>query len=145
MIDQRTAPYAALLLRLALGLLFLVHGSIKIFVFTIPGTVGFFGSIGYPAILAYLVILAEFGGGIALIIGFLPRLVALLQLPVMLGVISFHWVNGFGFSNPNGGWEYPALWAAGLAVLALLGNGAYALDSKALRAGRIRYLAPSAA
>ena len=145
MIDQRTAPYAALLLRLVLGALFLVHGSIKIFVFTIPGTVGFFGSIGYPEFLAYLVILAEFGGGIALIIGFLPRLVALLQFAMMLGVVQFHWANGFGFSNPNGGWEYPALWAGALLVLALLGNGAYALDTSALRAGRVRYLTPKAA
>ena len=144
MIDQRTAPYAALLLRLALGVLFVVHGGTKIFVFTVPGTVEFFGSIGYPAIVAYLAILAEFGGGIALIIGFLPRLVALLQLQLMLGVINFHWANGFGFSNPDGGWEFPALWAAALLVLGLLGNGAYSLDTAALRGGKIRYLTPHA-
>src|SRR5262245_44956817 len=124
MIDQRTAPYAALVLRLSLGVLFLVHGYIKLFVFTVPGTVGFFQSIGYPALFAYLVLLAEVGGGIALILGFMARWVALLQIPLMLGAMQFHFANGFEFSNPNGGWEYPALWTAVLVVQALLGNGA---------------------
>ena len=61
MIDNRTAPYAALLLRVALGAALLAHGALKVFVFTVPGTVQFFESIGYPGFLAYLVILAEFG------------------------------------------------------------------------------------
>jgi putative oxidoreductase len=49
MIETRTTPYAALLLRIALGLFFLAHGLMKVFVFTIPGFVQFFASIGYPA------------------------------------------------------------------------------------------------
>lgn len=143
MIDQRTAPYAALVLRLALGALFLAHGLVKLTVFTIPGTVGFFESAGYPGFFAYLVILAEVGGGVALILGFLTRWVALLQIPLMLGVVQFHFASGFSFSNPNGGWEYPALWTAALAVLALLGNGAFAIDAVALRGGRVRLLTPA--
>ena len=143
MIDQRTAPYAALVLRLALGALLLAHGFVKLFVFTVPGTVGFFESIGYPAIFAYLVMLAEVGGGLALILGFMARWVALLQIPLMLGVVHFHFASGFMFSNPNGGWEYPALWTAGLAVLTLLGNGAYAVDAAALRNFRVRLLTPA--
>ena len=72
MIDSRTstsnADYAALLLRVSLGLLFLAHGGMKVFTFTIPGTVQYFETIGYPGFFAYLVILGEIGGGLALIL-----------------------------------------------------------------------------
>ena len=79
MIDNRTAPYAALLLRVSLGILLLAHGLLlKVFTFTIPGTVGFFESIGFPGFLAYLVILGEIGGGIALILGLRTREISLL-------------------------------------------------------------------
>ena len=44
-----SSPYAALLLRVSLGALFLAHGLLKVFVFTLPGTVKFFASLGYPA------------------------------------------------------------------------------------------------
>ena len=69
MIDSRTAPYAATLLRVALGLLFLAHAGLKIFVFTPAGTAQFFGSLGLPPALAYLVIAIEVIGGVALILG----------------------------------------------------------------------------
>ena len=49
MTDSRTAPYASLLLRLALGILFLAHFSLKFFVFTPAGTAKFFASLGLPA------------------------------------------------------------------------------------------------
>ena len=48
MIDSRTAPYAALLLRVTLGALFLAHAALKLFVFTPAGTAGFFSSVGLP-------------------------------------------------------------------------------------------------
>lgn len=69
MIDTRTAPYAALVLRVTLGLLFLSHAGLKIFVFTPAGTAGFFGSLGLPGWLAYVTILWEVAGGVALILG----------------------------------------------------------------------------
>jgi len=128
MIDQRTAPYAALLLRLVLGGLFLAHAGLKIFVFTPAGTANFFGSLGLPPVLAYATILAEVAGGLALILGVWVRLVALALVPLLLGTIAtVHGAAGFFFNNPNGGWEFPALWIAGLIVLALLGEGARAL------------------
>lgn len=49
MIDTRTAPYAALAMRLALGIMFIAHGLTKVFVFTPAGTAGFFESIGFRA------------------------------------------------------------------------------------------------
>ncbi|MGZ8367788.1 MAG: DoxX family membrane protein, partial [Rhodoplanes sp.] len=62
MIDARTAPYAALLLRVSLGVLLLAHGLLlKVLTFGVPGTVGYFQSIGYPGFFAYLVMLGEIG------------------------------------------------------------------------------------
>lgn len=130
MTDSRTAPYAVLLLRVALGLFFLAHGLTKVLVFTIPGTVKFFNSIGYPSFVAYLVLIAELGGGLALIIGLWTRWIALVLFIEMLGVILYHWPNGWVFTSKGGGWEYPVMWAVALLVLALLGDGPYALSDR---------------
>ena len=128
MIDTRTAPYAALVLRVTLGLLFLAHAGLKIFVFTPAGAAQFFGSLGLPDALAYLVIAAETLGGVALVLGVYSRLVALALTPILLGAIfTVHGPAGFFFSNPNGGWEFPALWIVGLVGVALLGDGAFAV------------------
>ena len=59
MIDTKTAPYAALLMRVALGVMFIAHGLLKVLVFTLPGTVGFFQSVGLPGFLAYVTTFAE--------------------------------------------------------------------------------------
>jgi putative oxidoreductase len=128
MVDNRTAPYAALLLRVSLGILFLAHAGLKFFVFTPAGTAKFFGSVGLPPALAYLIITAEVIGGIALILGLWTRIAAVALVPILLGAIfTVHGAAGFFFNNPNGGWEYPAFWAVALIVQALLGDGAYAL------------------
>lgn len=123
-----TAPYAALLLRLALGIMFLAHGLTKLFVFTPAGTVKFFASVGFPGFLAYPVIAFEIIGGIMLILGIVPRWVAGLAAIELLVASSVHWANGWAFAAPNGGgWEYPVFLAVAAAALALLGDGAYAL------------------
>ncbi|MBE9603366.1 DoxX family protein [Acetobacteraceae bacterium H6797] len=128
MIDTRTAPYAALLLRLSLGILFLAHAGLKIFVFTPAGTAGFFGSLGLPPALAYVTIAWEIIGALALILGVYARAAAIAMIPVLLGTIAtVHGKAGFFFNNPNGGWEFPAFWIVGLVVLALMGDGAHAL------------------
>ncbi|WP_062018391.1 DoxX family protein [Aureimonas sp. AU4] len=128
MIDTRTAPYAATVLRVALGILFLAHAGLKVFVFTPAGTAQFFASLGLPGPLAYLVILAEVLGGISLIAGVYSRIVALALVPIIAGaIVTVHGSAGFFFTNPNGGWEFLALWIVGLLAVALLGDGAYAL------------------
>lgn len=130
MTKQMQAEYAALVLRLSLGALFLAHAGLKIFVFTPEGTVGFFANLGLPAAFAYLTILGEAAAGIALIIGFATRLTAIAMLPVILGSIFLvHGQFGWLFSNEGGGWEFPAFWAAALVVQALLGNGAFAVKT----------------
>ncbi|MDJ0995563.1 MAG: DoxX family protein [Dinoroseobacter sp.] len=127
MIDQKTAPFAALVLRVTSGVLLVAHGWLKVSVFTIPGTVAFFESVGIPAVFAYLTILAEIGGGLALILGVATRLVALATLPVLIGATYVHSGAGWLFANEGGGWEYPAFWAMVQVTIALLGSGAYAL------------------
>lgn len=127
MTDLNKAPYAALVLRVALGVLALAHGLLKIIVFTPAGTVGFFESLGLPGALAYATIAIEVVGGLALIAGVLTRYVAIAMVPVLIGSIVFaHGSAGWLFSNEGGGWEYPAFWAVALIVQALLGDGAFA-------------------
>ena len=109
--------------RWALGLTFFAA-----IMMLIAGTAQFFGSLGLPGPLAYLVILAEVVGGLALIAGIYSRIVALALTPVLLGAIfTVHGPAGFFFTNPTGGWEFPALWIVGLLAVALIGDGAYAL------------------
>jgi putative oxidoreductase len=125
--ETTNAAAAALLLRASMGILFLAHAGLKLFVFTMPGTVGFFESIGYPGFMAYIVVAAELLGGAALIVGIQVRLVSVALIPIMIGAWLVHLPNGWVFSAPNGGWEFPALWTILLVVQALLGPGAYAL------------------
>lgn len=136
MIDQRTAPYAALILRLALGLMFVAHGALKLFVFTPAGTVGYFASLGLPAIFAYLTIAAELGGGVLLLLGVATRPVALALIPLLIGAgVLGHGGNGWVFSNQGGGWEYPAFLVLAALVQVLLGDGAAALKPVGYKKG----------
>jgi putative oxidoreductase len=136
MIDQRTAPYAALILRLALGLMFVAHGALKLFVFTPDGTVGYFASLGLPAIFAYLTIAAELGGGVLLLLGVATRPVALALIPLLIGAgVLGHGGNGWVFSNQGGGWEYPAFLVVAAVVQVLLGDGAAALKPVGYKKG----------
>lgn len=121
------ADLAAFILRVTMGILFILHGGLKIFVFTPAGTAAFFESLGFAGFLAYPIIAIEVLGGIALVLGVWTRWVSLALVPVMLGTIyAPHGAAGFFFSNPGGGWEYPAFWTIALVVQALLGDGAYA-------------------
>jgi len=122
--------YGAALLRIAFGALLLSHGLLKVYGFTIPGTVGYFESMGLPAIAAYLTIFGELAGGAALIAGMFTRLAAALTIPLLLGATWAHSGNGWVFSNANGGWEFPALLAVIALVIAIQGGGAFSLGQK---------------
>ncbi len=128
MIDQRTAPYAALVLRVSLGVMFIAHALLKYSVFTLPGTAKFFESLGLPGPLAYATFFAELIGGALILAGFGARWVAAALIPVLLGALWVHAGNGWLFSAANGGWEYPAFLAAGALAQSLLGDGKYALS-----------------
>lgn len=125
--NTSTSNHGAFLNRIALGSILLAHGALKIFVFTIPGIVGFFESLGLPAMMAYLTIFGEVAGGTALILGVYPRLVALLSLPILAGAAWTHLGNGWLFSNQGGGWEFPVLLVLLALVVAMQGAGSFAI------------------
>jgi putative oxidoreductase len=122
-----TLDYGTLALRIALGGMFLSHGLLKLFVFTLAGTAAFFTSVGFPAFTAYVVVPAEILAGIALLVGFQVRLVALAGLPILLGTVVVHAGNGWLFSNPKGGWEYPVYLIVTSLAVVLLGGGRLAV------------------
>ena len=141
--DAWGAAWAALLLRVTMGVYFLIHAGLKLFGFGIAGTEGFFASLGLPAWFAVLIIALEVVGGVALILGWNARVFALLLAADLLGAnVLGHGQNGFFFTNKGGGWEYPALWVVALLAQALLGNGAYAIGTDWLAArGRAAHVA----
>lgn len=122
-----TQQHGAFLLRITLGIVLLAHVALKIFVFTIPGTVGFFASIGLPPIAAYLTMFGELAGGVALLLGAYTRLTALLSIPILIGATWTHFGNGWVFNNEGGGWEYPALLAVIALIVAIQGAGSFAI------------------
>ena len=134
MIDNRLAPYGALSLRVALGLMFIAHAYLKLVIFTPAGFAGFLGQVGLPTVLAWPIILAELLGGLAILTGFYGRYVSLLLLPVLLGALAVHAPNGWLFNAPNGGWEYPAFMALTALAHGLIGDGALALKPARLPA-----------
>jgi putative oxidoreductase len=124
--DQRTAPYATLLLRVTLGGYFILHIYRK---FAILGFSAWWVRLehdGYPAWVIVYVLIAEFAAAIALPLGLWTRWVSLFVLPSMIGVAQY-WFVRRGFWFTNSGAELPVLWSLGLAAMAFLGDGAYAL------------------
>lgn len=131
MIDSRTAPYAATLLRVSLGAMFIAHSLVlKYLTFTLPGTAQFFQSLGLPAALAYATFWAELVGGVLLVAGVGTRWVALALIPILAGATWVHAGNGWVFNAPSGGWEYPVFLMVASIVQALLGDGRYALANR---------------
>lgn len=124
-----TQQYGALLLRVALGVILVAHSLLKAVVFTMPGTVNFFQSLGLPGALAYVTVATELTVGALLIAGYRTRVAALAVLPILLGATWVHLPNGWTFNAPNGGWEYPLFLSVAVIVQALLGDGAFALGS----------------
>lgn len=129
MIDQRFAPFAAALLRLSLGAMWISHALLKLLVFTIAGFEGFLAAHGMPVFVAWPVVLLELAGGTLILLGFHGRMASALLLPVLVGAMAAHIGNGWVFSNANGGWEYPLFLIAMSVVHALLGDGALALGA----------------
>jgi putative oxidoreductase len=128
----RQSDLAAFILRIGLGVMYLAHSVVlKLGTFGLHGTATFFVGVGLPGWLAYLTFAAEVLGGVLLILGFQSRWVALSLLPALAGAIIWvHAANGWVFTAPNGGWEYPAFLIVASLALALLGDGSYALSKR---------------
>ncbi len=99
---------AAALLRVSLGVMFVAHSVVlKLFIYGLAGTAGYFESIGLPGALAYVVFAAEAVGGVLLIANVATGWVSLALIPILGGALWAHAGNGWVFSNTDGGWEYP--------------------------------------
>lgn len=124
-----SADYAALILRIGLGVVFVSHALLKLLVLTLPETAEFFAAHGFPGWTAYPVFAGELLGGIALIFGVLTRLVSILLIPIIGGAILTHYPNGWSYAAPGGGYEYMAFLLVALVVQPLLGSGGLAVQS----------------
>ncbi|MDZ7703292.1 MAG: DoxX family protein [Trueperaceae bacterium] len=116
------------ILRVSVGIIFLMNGWVKLFVNGIAGTAGFFDSIGIPLATAAAVVVSvlEFAGGAALILGVGTRLVSPLLAVVMLtALFTVHIGNGFFVSN--GGISHVFALLAATLTLTLTGPGRLAL------------------
>lgn len=136
--SDRTA-FAALLARISLGAILIAHALLKIVVFTLPGTVQFFESVGFPGALAYVTIAAELIAGVLLLLGVYTRQAAIAIVPFLLGALSVHVGNGWVFNAPKGGWEYPAFLVVIAVIVALLGAGRFALRDAAAGSARVAH------
>ena len=124
MSEARKVQLGAALLRTGLGAMFISHSLLKYFVFTLPGNAQFFESLGLPGALGYVTFAAELVGGVLLIAGYYTRVVAFALVPFLIGATWAHSGNGWLFTSPNGGWEYPAFLTLAALALGFIGNGA---------------------
>ena len=131
--------WAGLILRIGLGSVIVAHGAQKLLGwfggFGYDGTMGFFTrKMGLPWLVAFLVIIGESLGALALIAGLLTRFTAAGFIVIMIGAIAtVHWPQGFfmnWFGQQQGeGFEYHLLVIAMSAALVIAGGGKWALDS----------------
>ncbi|WP_430909298.1 DoxX family protein [Maribacter sp. 2-571] len=121
---------AALLLRLFLGGMFLLHGIGKVFIVGLDMVVIGFLERGFPAWTAYAATLIELVGGIPLLLGIYTRISCLLLLPVAFGIFYYHLPYGWVFHNLGGGYEYPQLIIIAILALFWIDGGKYALQTK---------------
>jgi putative oxidoreductase len=128
---DRVRDLSWLVIRLTVGGVLLVHGIVKV---TGPGIDGFAAGLAKrglePALpFAYVIFFNETIGAVCLMLGLLTRIVgAMIAIEFLVITFVAHFHNGFGFTNPGGGWEYPLLWGLVIFAISLRGGGPYSLD-----------------
>ncbi|MGE0407072.1 MAG: DoxX family protein [Candidatus Korobacteraceae bacterium] len=126
-------PWGLTVLRAALGIVFLAHGSQKLFTYGIDGVTAGMASVGipFPAVSAVLVTGVEFLGGLALLLGLFTRAAAIpLAITMLVATLQVHAKGGFFLPN---GYEFTLTLLAASIALALTGPGALALDNRIFR------------
>ncbi|MEO0528361.1 MAG: DoxX family membrane protein [Bacteroidota bacterium] len=118
---------ASLLLRLSVGGMFFIHGFGKLFIVGMHKVNEGFVAHGFPVWTNYMATAIEMLGGLMLLLGLYTRLGCVLLMPVTIGIMVYHFPNGWVFHKPGGGWEYPQLILMALWTLFFLGGGKYAL------------------
>ena len=130
-ISERTlSDLGALILRAGLGIVFIAHGQLKVFVFGLAHASEVFIGHGVPGWTVYPVAFIELVGGTMLILGLGTRLAAPLLFCVAFGAGWVHIDNGWNYTSPpNGGWEYGMFLAVASAAVAFLGPGSFTLQN----------------
>ena len=135
---------AILLLRVVLGVVFVVHGWQKLAVDGLAATRGAFGGMGIPFadVAAPVAAVTELAAGVALVVGFATRVAAaLLAVTAIVALVAVHLPNGF--LSTTGGIEYVLVLAVASVAIVLTGPGRVALDALVVRGRRARREAPT--
>jgi len=119
---KKNQDLGMLLLRLSVGAVFVAHGWAKFA--SMADTIGFFGQLGMPAVLAYVVATIELLGGLALIIGIYTDIAALLLAVVM--AVALVYVKMIKFkAGFVGGYEYDLVLLAANLTIVFVGTGSH--------------------
>ena len=132
--DRAYTPYGLFVLRVAIGIDWIVHAFLK----TWRGMnthEALLAKNGITPLLAWPTFSLELIGGCAILLGWYTRQWSLLLLVFLAVVVWIKWPVGWGYSNTGGGWEYPLFWLVAQAALMLAGGGAFALQPTAIRPG----------
>lgn len=128
---QKFGAVAPLVLRVAVGLIFAMHGWQKLTVMQIGGVEGMLNALGFPmaGILAPILIIAELAGGILLILGLFTHWAAkILSFVALVALVAVHLKNGFFMAT--GGYEFILLILAASVSVLITGPGKYSVDAK---------------
>jgi len=128
-----TLDLALLVIRVFLGITFVLHGEQKLFGWYggggLKGTKSMMQDLGvaHPGLLGWMATLSEAGGGLFVLIGLLTPLAAALIISTMLvAIYTVHWKNGFW--NGKGGYEFNLSLIAMAMMLILAGAGLVSVD-----------------
>jgi putative oxidoreductase len=126
-----TRDISWLVIRLTIGGVLLVHGTEKVMNIGIAKFAAGLAARGIePATLfAYVVFFNETVGAVFIMAGFLTRIVGpMIAIEFIIITFVAHFPNGFAWTSPHGGWEYPLLWGLVFFAVALRGGGPYSVD-----------------
>jgi putative oxidoreductase len=125
------ASYGAMLLRLILGIVYVMHAYLALVVLGPSGMIAYQAKAGvpFPELATWYLILAHGLGGIFLVLGIYTRWAALANVPAMLGALVFvHLKNGFwAHQTPDTGYEYVLVLLVATLSAAMIGGGALSL------------------